>query len=70
MPPPGHSNHGWNEFAGDVAPHARSSGDDKENNHWGSSHGPVELYSGYHVNMEPVELSGQVQSMKTPKGAK
>ncbi|KAH6642465.1 hypothetical protein C7974DRAFT_327784 [Boeremia exigua] len=48
--PPGHTNHGWNEFADDA------SGDVKKNNHWVSNHGPVEMYSGHHVNMEPVEL--------------
>jgi hypothetical protein len=70
MSPPGHTNHGWIEFADSTTPHARNSGDSKKNYHRGGSHGPVEMYSGHHVNMEPVELSGQVQCMDTPKGTK
>lgn len=65
--PPGRDHHGWNEFVDGTTLHARNSGDTKNNYHWGSIHDPVEMYSGHHVNMEPVELSEQVQIMDTPK---
>jgi hypothetical protein len=64
---PGRNNHGRNEFADDVTLHAHNSEDIKKNYHWGSSHGPVEMYSGHHVNTEPVELSGQAQLTVTLK---
>ena len=68
MSPPDHTNHGWNEFVDDTTLHAHSSRDAKKNFRWNSRHGPVEMYSGHHVNMEPVELPGQMHRMGTPKG--
>lgn len=65
--PPGRTNYGRNEFADDVPLHAHSLVDLKKNNHWDSRHGPVEMYSGHHVNTEPVELSGQGHYVNTPK---
>ncbi|KAF1969438.1 hypothetical protein BU23DRAFT_476798 [Bimuria novae-zelandiae CBS 107.79] len=67
MSPPDHTHHGRNEFVDDATLHAHNSGDAQKNYHWDSSHGLVEMYSGHHVNMEPVELSGQVQCTGTPK---
>jgi hypothetical protein len=28
--------------------------------HWDSSHGPVEMYQGHRINIEPAELPGRV----------
>jgi hypothetical protein len=66
----GHGNHGRNDFADDATLHVHNPGDAKNNYHWGGSHGPVEMYSGHHVNIEPVELAGQAQYMHTPKATK
>ena len=65
--PTSHANYGRNNFADDAPLHAHELGDSKKKHHWDGSYGPVELYSGRHINTEPVELSG---GMGTPRGFK
>jgi len=67
--PPSHTQYDGNEFP-EVVPHAQKYGNFYNNHHWDSSYGPVEMYSGNHVEMEPVELSEQVQSTDPPNGTR
>jgi hypothetical protein len=70
MSPPGYTHHGQNELADDATLHAHDSGDAQKNHHWDNSHDPIEMYSGHHVNTEPVELCGQVPYTDTPTKTK
>jgi hypothetical protein len=56
MLPSNHSLHGRDEPGGVQKTY-----------NWDSSHGPVEMYSGHHIDIAPVELPGQAQYTDNPK---
>ncbi|KAF2851232.1 hypothetical protein T440DRAFT_529240, partial [Plenodomus tracheiphilus IPT5] len=68
--PTGYTHHGRNDFAEDATLHVNNSAGTQKNYHCDSSHGPVDMYSRQHVNMDPVELSGQAQCTDIPKETK
>lgn len=67
MLPSSRADHGQSEFVDDASSHAHGSQDATKNDHRVSTHGPVEMYSGHHVNVEPVELAGHIKSTVIPK---
>ncbi|KAH3906114.1 hypothetical protein HBH56_208680 [Parastagonospora nodorum] len=69
--PPDHTHYDRNGFTDNVPLYAHDSEDLQKYYHREDSQGPVEMYSGPHpVNVEPVELPGQVQLMDTTRGIK
>ncbi|KAH4016346.1 hypothetical protein HBI81_194570 [Parastagonospora nodorum] len=69
--PPDHTHYDRNGFTDNVPLYAHDSEDLQKYYHREDSPGPVEMYSGPHpVNVEPVELPGQVQLMDTTRGIK
>ncbi|KAH4801682.1 hypothetical protein HBH61_191910 [Parastagonospora nodorum] len=69
--PPDYTHYDRNGFTDNVPLYAHDSEDLQKYYHREDSQGPVEMYSGPHpVNVEPVELPGQVQLMDTTRGIK
>ncbi|KAH6288729.1 hypothetical protein HBI39_214580 [Parastagonospora nodorum] len=69
--PPDHTHYDRNGFTDNVPLYVHDSEDLQKYYHREDSQGPVEMYSGPHpVNVEPVELPGQVQLMDTARGIK
>jgi hypothetical protein len=62
---PDHTHGGRNGFADGPTLHAHNAGDAQKNYHWDSSHGPVEIDSGPYIQMQPVELPGQILQRST-----
>lgn len=69
--PPNHTHHDPNGFTDNVPLYAHDSEGLQKYYHRDGSQSPVEMYSAtHHVNVEPVELPGQVQLTDTTRGIK